>query len=510
MYSREERMKAIELYIKYDKCTADVVRELGYPSPNALPKWYKAYLKEQETGVLWERYTRTSKYSYKQKRTAVEHYLEHGRNLSRTIRALGYPSKDTLRLWCDEFAPGTRKKRVGGIQYSREHKKDAVIALCSRNGSARDVADEFGVTREALYKWKNELLCKEGCITLSKSEYTKLHDDKDLLLSEIKALERQIKKLKLEKAILEGTVEIIKKDPGADPKSLTNKEKARLIGALRNDYPLNELLACLGMARSSYFYHLKTASRPDKYNELSYLIRALFEENSGRYGYRRIHALLVRKAIRVSEKIVRRIMRETGLIVVCKKGRKYSSYQGESYPAAPNLIERNFYADAPNIKWLTDITEFKIPAGKIYFSPIVDCFDGLLLSWSMSTKPNAELVNSMLDGATAMLKPNEQPIIHSDRGGHYRWPEWIARTKKAGLIRSMSSKGSPPDNAACEGVFGRIKNEMFYRRTWSGVSIDKFMDILNEYLYWYNEERIKMSLGAMSPLEYRKSLGLAM
>lgn len=114
MYSREERMKAIELYIKYDKCAADVVHELGYPSRGMLPRWYKAYLKEQETGVLWKRYSRSPKYSFEQKKAAVEHYLEQGRNLSRTVRAPGYPSREMLRSWCDELAPGTRKKRVGG------------------------------------------------------------------------------------------------------------------------------------------------------------------------------------------------------------------------------------------------------------------------------------------------------------------------------------------------------------------------------------------------------------
>ena len=80
--------------------------------------------------------------------------------------------------------------------------------------------------------------------------------------------------------------------------------------------------------------------------------------------------------------------------------------------------------------------------------------------------------------------------------------------KEAGLTRSMSKKGCSPDNAACEGFFGRLKNEMFYHRSWAGVSIEEFIAILNDYLHWYNEKRIKMSLGAMSPLEYRRNLGL--
>ena len=161
-----------------------------------------------------------------------------------------------------------------------------------------------------------------------------------------------------------------------------------------------------------------------------------------------------------------------------------------------------------NEKWLTDITEFAIPAGKVYLSPIVDCFDGLLVNWNISTSPDALLVNSMLDDAAKLLSVGEKPIIHSDRGVHYRWPGWIDRMEKNGFIRSMSNKGCSPDNSACEGVFGRIKNEMFYNADWSGVNISEFIGILNEYLYWYNEKRIKKSLGYLSPIEYRHRLGL--
>ena len=161
-----------------------------------------------------------------------------------------------------------------------------------------------------------------------------------------------------------------------------------------------------------------------------------------------------------------------------------------------------------NEKWLTDITEFAIPAGKVYLSPIVDCFDGLLVNWNISTSPDALLVNSMLDDAAKLLSVGEKPIIHSDRGVHYRWPGWIDRMEKNGFIRSMSKKGCSPDNSACEGVFGRIKNEMFYNADWSGVNISEFIGILNDYLYWYNEKRIKKSLGYLSPIEYRHKLGL--
>jgi len=503
MYSKEKREKAIKLYIKYDKCAADVIRELGYPDRKTLTRWYKTYL---ETGMFWNQYSRRPKYSPEQKKAAVEYYLEHGCNILRTIRALGYPSRETLRSWCDELLPERRKRRVGGISFTSEQKKEAVFALCTRTCTAKDVAKKYGVTRETLYNWKNDLFPGGGNTIMPIKTDKPLPDDKEALLSEIETLKRQIKSLQLEKAVLEGTAEILKKDPGVDPENLTNKEKTILVDALRSEHPLKELLVYLKLARSSYFYHRKIASLPDKYEKLRHRVIELFHKNKGRYGYRRIHALLAREGTRVSEKVVRRIMLECDLLVVMKRKRKYNAYLGEVAPAADNLLERDFHADKPNIKWLTDIAEFSIPAGKLYLSPIVDCFDGLVVSWSIGTSPNAELVNSMLDRATKTLKDGEHPLIHSDRGGHYRWLGWVSRVAKAGLKQSMSRKGCPQDNAACEGFFGLVKNEMFYNRSWNGVSIKEFIDILDEYLVWYNEERIKLSLGAMSPVEYRQSL----
>ena len=174
----------------------------------------------------------------------------------------------------------------------------------------------------------------------------------------------------------------------------------------------------------------------------------------------------------------------------------------------PNIIDRDFHADKPNEKWLTDITEFHIPAGKVYLSPMIDCFDGLPVSWTIGTSPDAELVNTMLDAATKALNEDEHPIVHSDRGCHYRWPGWIERMEAAGLTRSMSKKGCSPDNSACEGFFGRLKNEMFYGRNWQGISVEEFIKHLDQYMHWYAEERIKVSLGGLSPMNYRRSLGL--
>lgn len=201
-------------------------------------------------------------------------------------------------------------------------------------------------------------------------------------------------------------------------------------------------------------------------------------------------------------------MAEEKLAVRLKGHKKYSSYKGEITPAVENLISRDFHSDKPNAKWLTDITEFAIPAGKIYLSPVIDCFDGLPVAWTIGTSPDAGLVNKMLESAVATLKDDERPIVHSDRGCHYRWPGWIGLMEANGLTRSMSRKGCSPDNSACEGFFGRLKNEMFYYHEWTDVTVDEFISVLDHYLHWYAEKRIKVSLGGMSPMQYRQSLGL--
>ena len=508
MYSYEDCIKAVKLYIKYDLSAADTIRELGYPDYKTLVQWYKEY---QETGGLHRRFNRHPKYTKEQMQLAVDYYLNHGRNLSRTVRVVGYPSRPTLVGWIDELAPQERKvhiKRSAVVQFSKEQKRGAVVELCAREGSSAAVAEEFGTSRYSLYKWKKELLGEKDGESMGEPEKPTLPNDRGALLAEVESLTKQIYKQQMELDILNRAAEIIKKDQGIDHRELTNKEKASLIDALRTKYPLNELLMVMDMPKSSYFYQEEARRRPDKYIALRAEIKEVFAENQSRYGYRRIHAAIKSKGAIVSEKVVRRIMEEEGLTVPCKKKRRYSSYKGEISPAVENVILRDFHAKAPNMKWLTDLTEFHIPAGKVYLSPVIDCFDGLAVSWTIGTSPDAELVNTMLDDAIDNLTEEEHPIVHTDRGSHYRWPGWISRMENAGLTRSMSKKGCVPDNSACEGFFGRLKNEMFYYQSWEDVSIDRFIDGLDSYLRWYNEKRIKVSLGGMSPVAYRRSLGL--
>lgn len=509
MYAYEERIKAVKLYIKYEQCMVDTIRELGYPSKNALKQWYKEYV---QMGTLNEDKDRNQRYSKDQIKIAVDYYLEHGRSLSRTIRAVGYPTRETLTKWIDELAPNERKvriKRNGMLQLSQKQKNEAVLEFCLREDTAETVAIKHKVSRCSLYKWKNQLLGEESLITMKQPNQMKLSDDRNELLSEIETLKKELYKKQMEIDILNKAAEIIKKDQGINLQRMTNREKTELIDALRIKYPLYELLEMTDIPKSSYFYQKKIQEKAEKYSELRKMVKSIFDSNRKCYGYRRVHSAIKNKGQVVSEKVIRRIMKEEQIIVSIKKKRKYNSYKGEITPAVENVIARDFHAESPNQKWLTDLTEFHIPAGKVYLSPIIDCFDGMVVSWTIGTSPNAELVNTMLADAIAVLSEKERPVIHTDRGCHYRWNGWISAMENAKLIRSMSKKGCSPDNSACEGFFGRLKNEMFYGRSWIGITIETFMHELDEYLKWYNHSRVKISLGGMSPILYRRSLGLA-
>ena len=285
---------------------------------------------------------------------------------------------------------------------------------------------------------------------LSKQE---LLDEISQLKVEVIELKKDVEELQMKKDILEKAAELIKKDESTSIDDLSNKEKFIIIGALRKTYKLSRLLKALKLSKSSYFYTKASLNKEDKYKKFRSTIKEIFIDNKCVYGYRRIYIELKNKSILLSEKVIRRIMKEDGLVVYRPKIKKYSSYGGEISPEVDNLLKRDFHSDGPFEKLLTDLTEFSIPSGKVYLSPMIDCFDGLPIAWTIGTSPNAELTNTMLDEVIKLTPSGKYPIVHSDRGCHYRWPGWIDRMNKANFVRSMSKKGCSPDNSACEVFF---------------------------------------------------------
>lgn len=515
MYSLEDRLRAVKHYFKLGSNAALTVRRLGYPDVSMLAHWVDEY---QRNHSLHHKKRKYSKYSDDEKLFAVEYYMKHDKNILQSVKVLGYPSRPLLKAWIEEKEPVEAEKRCQTskpyVRCTQEERERAVLESCRGDLKIHEIAAIYNVTPSAVSTWRRKLLGDGRTLKMSTTpeqdkDVIQLKKEKLELEAKVQALKKEAYKLQLENDVLKKAAEILKKDQGISLDKLTNRDKAIMIDALRSRHELKDLLIVLNMAKSSYCYQEVTMRKPDKYVELRINIRKTFAESSQRYGYRRLHAVLTTNGKTISEKVVRHIMSEEGLKVYHKRRHKYNSYKGEISPEVENLLNRDFHAEGPNRKWLTDITEFSIPSGKVYLSPVVDCFDGNVPSWTIGTSPDANLVNRMLDNAIALLVEGEHPIVHSDRGCHYRWPGWIERMEKAGLTRSMSKKGCSPDNSACEGFFGRLKNEMFYCRSWEGMSIDDFIQEVDYYICWYNEKRIKMSLGAMSPLQYRRSLGLA-
>lgn len=459
-------------------------------------------------------------YSEEQYHKALEVY-EETKSVTRTITILGYPERrQTLYNWINRkrMLPDDRSTFRG--YNTPEHPRHPPLELklevlhrCFEMGEdVQSVSDEIGYSKASIYTWRKKYIQKGAVALMNPSDGRprgKLTEGNSASSKELDELKAQIQDMQLEIDILKETIVVLKKDPGINKTPLSNREKAVMVDALKGKYSLPLLLRKLGIAKSSYYYQKTRMDFAEKHEDDRKIIAAVFNDSHQRYGYRRIRVILNREGRIVSEKVIRRIMRENEMIVKGKKARKYSSYLGEISPEVPNVIERDFRSDKPNQKWLTDVTEFSIPAGKIYLSPMIDCYDGMPIAWNISCTPDARLVNTMLDRAISLLPQNIHPIVHSDRGCHYRWPGWIERMEKSGLIRSMSRKGSSPDNSACEGFFGRMKNEMFYGRSWQGITIEEFSHQLEEYMVWYRDKRIKISLGGLSPMEYRKSKGLA-
>lgn len=288
------------------------------------------------------------------------------------------------------------------------------------------------------------------------------------------------------------------------------------MNSLKKKLPLALLLEVLDLKPSSYYYALWASKQPDKYQEIRPIIHEISQMSGQTYGSPRIWIALRHRDIFISEKVVRRLMKEESIkVYYATRRKKFVSYIGEITPAVEDCVQRNFHAKKPNTLWLTDISEFATPDSKIYLSPMIDCFDGKVVAWQTSKHPDYKLVDSMLNRALDTLtdqekrdtKSKDNPhtlTIYTDRGGHYRGGRWVEALNGKDIVRSMSRKGKSGDNAACEGFFGRMKTEMYYERKWK--SSKELEQAIDDYIDFYNNRRIKMSLGGVTIKGHREML----
>ncbi|MEI2527473.1 IS3-like element IS150 family transposase [Escherichia coli] len=280
----------------------------------------------------------------------------------------------------------------------------------------------------------------------------------------------------------------------------SSHEKVKVLNELRQFYPLDELLRAAEIPRSTFYYHLKALSKPDKYADVKKRISEIYHENRGRYGYRRVTLSLHREGKQINHKAVQRLMGTLSLKAAIKV-KRYRSYRGEVGQTAPNVLQRDFKATRPNEKWVTDVTEFAVNGRKLYLSPVIDLFNNEVISYSLSERPVMNMVENMLDQAFKKLNPHEHPVLHSDQGWQYRMRRYQNILKEHGIKQSMSRKGNCLDNAVVECFFGTLKSECFYLDEFSNIS--ELKDAVTEYIEYYNSRRISLKLKGLTPIEYR-------
>ena len=262
---------------------------------------------------------------------------------------------------------------------------------------------------------------------------------------------------------------------------------------------MKALVEFAGIKRSTYYDLVKKMNRPDPDAELKAEIQAIYNEHEGRYGYRRIRDELANRGKKVNHKKVQRIMKALGLKCLVRM-KKYKSYKGTVGKIAPNILDRNFKAEAPNEKWVTDITEFKLFGEKLYLSPVLDLFNGEIITYTIGSRPTYSLVSKMLEQALERLPEKHQLLMHSDQGWHYQMKPYRHALKEKGIVQSMSRKGNCYDNSVMENFFGIMKSEFLYLKEFQ--SVEHFKLELENYINYYNTKRMKAKL-KMSPVQYR-------
>ncbi|MBB8813857.1 IS3-like element IS1397 family transposase, partial [Escherichia coli O2:H6] len=435
------------------------------------------------------------KHSFEVKLAAVNHYLAGHAGIISTAK-LFQLSHTSLSHWINLFllhgprALDCRHRR----SYSPEDKLCVVLYALGHSESLPRVAARFNIpSHNTVKNWikgyrksGNEAFIrrrKEKSMTRSDDTH---ENEANMTPEEMK---NELRYLRAENAYLKAMQEHLleKKPPGAG-------EKTKVIRSLRCGHCQSDLLKAAGLARSTLYYQLSLQKAKDKYADVKQLIASIFHEHRGCYGYRRIHCELQKRGLKFSGKTVRKLMQQLGLKSPVRL-KKYRSYRGNMGLAAENILQRQFKAEAPCEKWVTDITEFRAGGQKLYLSPILDLFNGEIVAWETACRPTEELVKRMLNKGLESLAEGEKPLLHSDQGWHYRIKSYQSALADKGLVQSMSRKGNCLDNAVMENFFGHLKEEMYYRRDYR--SVEELENAVNEYITYWNQKRIKLSLGGL-------------
>ncbi|KAB2327890.1 IS3 family transposase [Cytobacillus depressus] len=443
-----------------------------------------------------------SKFTLEEINEAVEHYFNGKETAKDIAKSLGI-NQSTFNEWIKHYEHNGLSVYVKPYtSYTLEFKLNVLKYMTENGTSSYETAAIFNIPSPSnIRTWKRKLEAqgidalqskKKGRPTLKKEVKKQLK----IIPTEgsVEALEARIKQLEMENEYFK-KVECLSSKQG----KITKQDKAHVVYELRHKYPVKALVKLAGIPRSTYYDLVKRMNRPDSDADLKAEIKSIYEEHEGRYGYRRIRDELVNRGKKVNHKKVHRIMKMLGLKCLVRL-KKYRSYKGTVGKIAPNHLDRQFTADAPNEKWVTDITEFKLFGEKLYLSPVLDLFNGEIITYTIGSRPTYSLVSEMLEKALECLPEDHQLLMHSDQGWHYQMKQYRHALQTRGIRQSMSRKGNCYDNSVMENFFGILKSEFLYYKDFENV--EHFKQELEKYIEYYNTKRMKAKL-KMSPVQYR-------
>lgn len=276
------------------------------------------------------------------------------------------------------------------------------------------------------------------------------------------------------------------------------------------------MLAISGVSPSTYKYQNNSDDKDDKNRMIMTLIKECFEKHKSRYGYRRITHVLRAQGTTVNHKKVKRLMKVMGLYGSVPKA-KYKSYKGDMNGTVKNLLLekkvdkinhttkylRVFSTETANQIWSTDVTEFHIASGKLYLSPILDLHTRDIVAYNVSKSPNFAQTKDMIDKAFTKFENLEGLIFHSDQGWQYQMASYHKLLRDRKIRQSMSRKGNCYDNSPIENFFGIMKKEMFIGHEYEYKSLKELECAINEYIEYYNYNRISLKLKGLTPALFR-------
>ena len=266
----------------------------------------------------------------------------------------------------------------------------------------------------------------------------------------------------------------------------------------REKYSISEMCRFFEVSRSGYYEYVKRMDIPAKDLPLAEKIKECQSECGKTYGYRRVHTWLERKGIYHNPKTILRVMQKYNLLSVVRR-KKYRNY-GEYLHKYPNLLNRDFHAERPNQKWVTDISYIHTKQGVLYLSIIRDLYDNSIIAYKTGTEQNVNLVLNTIKSAMKKEKVTAELQLHSDQGFQYTSQGYFKLTQSYGITPSMSRRGNPYDNALAENFFSILKTECIYRIKLQ--TFDEARLLIDRYIYFYNHQRIQLKT-KLTPLEKR-------